>query len=74
MVGSGRARNIGQHTFGILMYFYGINCSVLRCFAMQCSSQEYKPNVNGDLLYVFKSVFSTMNICGNIESTRSFGI
>jgi hypothetical protein len=33
------------------------------------------PNVlTGDLLYVFKSVFIIMNVCGNIESTRSFSI
>jgi len=69
-VGNGRARNIEEHIVGILIY------SVLFCIVLLCIAvlKNVSPMLNGDLLYVFKSFFTTMNICGNIESTRSFGI
>jgi hypothetical protein len=62
MVSNGRTRNILEHILGILMYSYRIKCSVLHCFAMQCSFQACKLMLNGDLLYVYKSIFSLMNM------------
>jgi hypothetical protein len=45
VVGNGKARNILEHILGILMHSYGIKCSVVHCFAMQCNFQACKPDV-----------------------------